>query len=295
MLKVFIEPPEKLSRAMKRVALTMAEHCPSDVRLVRRTHEADLVVLHVIGSTGLVQAIEKLQMQGRRYAIIQYCLRTTEWPTCASWLPLWKDAAFVWSYYDLPSLAREDGWQFEGNFIFEPLGVNSDVFKRSRRPKNRRYRVGTSGYVAESESVGEVVRAAAALNRDVFHLGPNLFYADNVHSKNGIDDYELVSYYQDCDYVSGLRRGEGFELPAAEGLLCGARPILFDRPHYRQWYSGFGVFVTEAEPEALEKELIEVLRSDPRPISDLEWAAAEHLFSWTRIVPSVWSQALEVA
>src|SRR5688572_30420855 len=137
-MKVFVKAPAGLSRAMSRVEDALIEYAPtpvpndpdSGVYLVKSREEADLVVLHVIGEEGITEAA-KLKTAGKKYAIIQYCLRTTQKPDTLAWLETWRNAECVWSYYDLRALWKEDAdgtggddiFEKDINFYYAPLGV----------------------------------------------------------------------------------------------------------------------------------------------------------------------------
>ncbi len=246
--------------------------------------EADVVVLHVIGFPETVAAIASIKARGQKYVMIQYCLRTTQEPSTEKWLPLWKDALFVWSYYDLQALCLEDGTSPEFAFFHAPMGVDPKVFRLPAVEERRRWTTLTSGYLAGPESVGEVVAANRALNTWVYHLGPDLRLGySQMSSVKDIPDATLIEVLQATKYVSGLRRSEGFEMIALEGLLCGARPILYDKPHYRQWYGDHAEYVPEESPDAVALAVQEVLRQEPRPVTPKEWQTVADFFDWARI------------
>ena len=91
------------------------------------------------------------------------------------------------------------------------------------------------------ECKNEILLAAEGLGKKVFQLGSGE-NTDTITYSNNADDKTLAKYYSQCEFVSGLRRIEGFELPVIEGLLCGARPICFDIPDYRHWFDKLGFY-----------------------------------------------------
>lgn len=103
-------------------------------------------------------------------------------------------------------------------------------------------------------------------------------------------DKELAPYYSTSQYVSGLRRTEGFELPAVEGLFCGARPILFDTPNYRQWYEPFGIFIYEGSRQEVIEQLINIFQGPYQPVTEEEIAVAQGRFDWQRIIGGFWER-----
>lgn len=312
-LCVFADP--KLSGAMKRVADALGSYRPTGTDITPLEDDADLVVLHSIGFPETYEAVRRIRDRGGRYSIMQYCLRSTQNPDATDWLDIWRGAESVWSYYDLDAALVDDGYDepvcpwcgeelphvgqgtgsidFPRCFYFAPLGADPAIFSPSIS-LGERYAILTSGYVAESESIEECYDAAERVGRRVFHLGPRLAcHGSKADGGFGITDEDLARRYSGSDYVSGLRRCEGFEMPAAEGLLCGARPLLFDRPHYRRWFEPWGVFVPETDPPELTDAIEEVLRREPVPVTPEEIEAATERFDWKRLVTEFWKRTLE--
>lgn len=293
---VYADP--KLSGAMFRVAGALEQWAPKGLTITRQADTADLVVLHVIGYPETVAAVDHLRNTGGRYAIMQYCLRSTQEPNTAAWLHIWQGAEVVWSYYNLDELMSEDGispLSLSRGFYYAPLGVDLERFK-PLPTMGERYVILTSGYVAESECVAECFEAAERIGRRVYHLGPASEMAairgPHVDFGLGISDDELARAYSRSDFVAGMRRVEGFEMPAAEGLLCGARPIMLDRPHYRAWFEPWAEFVPEIEPAALTNALVEIMLAGTRIVTDAEREAAAERFNWQTLVEEFWRRAL---
>jgi glycosyltransferase involved in cell wall biosynthesis len=218
-------------------------------------------------------------LRHEHYALIQYCFVTTEQPASGSreafWLPLFRRAQLVMSYYDLPSLVDSSDFPF----LLGPLGVDGRVFyARGRRP--RPACVLTTGHDAGGEAIRES------------HFD---FMGDGCLVVNGISDDRLVELYSEARCVSGLRRGEGFELPVIEGLACGARPICFDQPAYRHWFGNHAVFVRESDAVTLTEAITDVLRVAPRPVTAAERDDVLALFSWKRICDEFWACLLSTS
>lgn len=294
-MKVFVDSPPLLSRAMFRVAHALRKYAPLNVQITKDPIEADLVILHVIGYQDTIEAANLLTKRGQKYGVIQYCLRSTERPSTMYWAPLWAEAQIVWSYYDLPGLVAEDNFypDEEPNWYISPLGVDANVFNVEDGPRSDRFTIFTSGYVAREECVGEAADAVHRVQGWQFHLGPNLnLNGTRVRYELGILDEDLADAYRSSQFVAGLRRREGFELPAAEGLLCGARPIMFDQPHYRRWFDGFAEFIPEGTPEQVTDSLEQLFRQGARPVTQAELLAAKDYFDWETIVNGFWEKAL---
>lgn len=293
-MKVYLEVPGGMSRAMDRVANALALYAPKHVETTQVPSESDLVVVHVIGYPETEKFVGLIRKAGKRYAIMQYCMRTTQRPNTNDWRDIWAGAVCVWSYYDLPQLIREDGGApVDFNFYHAPLGVDAWAFYPYDRPTVRNFTILTSGYVAETEGVREAEEAVRRVNGNHFHLGPDLGFSPLTRRALGISDDELAGVYRSCRFVAGLRRAEGFEMPAAEGLVCGARPVCFDRPHYRRWFEPWAVFIPEGTFEEVVVSLTGLFEHAREagipPVSFEESRAAAARFDWATLVPAFWS------
>lgn len=281
--------PPNLSQGIHRVSRALTQHAPPWVNIVAYPEASDIEVIHVIGHGSM---IGKGLGGPRDYAMVQYCLRTSEDPTPAAWVPSWAGARLVWSYYNLPEYVADSGWMATSgfNFYLAPLGVDTSIFRRVEGVQ-KQYIAGTSGYVAPTESVGEVVDAARAVGGRVFHLGPNLGFGDIVSAAENVDDWQLSLHWNACWYVSGLRRIEGFELPALEGLVCGARPLLYDLPDYRRWMGEHAVLVPEGTVDEVREFLREVFSNRTRAVvEETERVHVAQRFDWGPIVRGFWDR-----
>lgn len=286
-MRVYVPRATHMSRAMTRVEDALVRYTKHAV--TRLPSAANIVVIHAIGYPDVLEAVEECERLHQRFVLFQYCLRTTQEPKTTAWLELWRRALLVVSYYDLVALAAEDGETLNGvNFYHTPLGVDAEVFRSWESHRHRPYEILTSGYIAEQECAQEAASAAARIGGETFHLGPDLRLRGAVTYRLGITDEELAQAYRRCQFVAGLRRIEGFELPAAEGLLCGARPILFDQPHYRRWFEPWGEFIQELSPKGVEDQLALLFANRARPVEEHELRAAQDRFDWEKIVGGLW-------
>ena len=129
-MKACVWADPNLSGAMHRIANALERWAPPEISITRRADEADLVVLHTIG-TDVWPLIKEIRETGRAYAIMQYCLRSTQEPDSSKWLEHWQNAAAVWSYYDLAAALREDGIEADrwpASLYWAPLGADPDTF-----------------------------------------------------------------------------------------------------------------------------------------------------------------------
>jgi glycosyltransferase involved in cell wall biosynthesis len=173
------------------------------------------------------------------------------------------------------------------NFYIAPLGVDAEIFQPAR-PVRKNFLIGTSGYIADTESVREAHLACQMLNRSMFHLGPNLEIGNNITYVHHIPDELLAEFWSQCSYVAGLRRIEGFELPVLEGLMCGARPIVFDAVHYTKWFGEFAELVPEGSPQEVLESLVQVMSKPVRPVTAAERSQVAKQFDWQTIVTNFW-------
>lgn len=297
-MKVFVAANEKFGHGIKRVAHAFKEWSPLGFTFVDNRNEADFVLHHVIGVANMDTApinerIEEDIQAGRIVGIMQYCLRTTECPKPWFWEPLWAKAAAVWSYYDLEAFV---GRRLP-NFYYAPLGVDP-AFRRNEHAL-KLFQIGTSGYIAETEGGLEASRAVHYYGGYQFHLGPDLQLGPRCAHAYGLTDRQVSDRWSECKHVAGLRRVEGFELPAAEAAICGAIPVLFDAPHYTRWFRDLGaVFIEEADADTVTKDLVRVFMETDlrgRTVTREQQEKARQTFNWEPLLKGFWEVARDHA
>lgn len=298
MIKVYLEPDE-FSRGIQRVSTALVRYMPDRFELVFNEKQADLVIIHVTGRRdSIINRVERLEKVGKKYAMIQYVLKSSQKPSSLSWINLWNNAELVWSYYDLPEIYYEDCKNIFGetaikkdfpSFYYAPLGVNIDVFF-DRHYKNRDFIIGASSQHALSESVRECAFATKNIGKKMFFLGHELRRGDDIVCKGNLTDKEVAEYWSRCHFVSGLRRIEGFEFPVIEGLACGAIPIVFDRPEMRYWFGDLAVFIGENDRNKVIKDLTTVFSIDYPTYSSWIKATLHDRFNWEKIIKNFWKK-----
>ncbi len=301
--------PTHYSPAIARIGKALCDFAPPSIEVVARPapirkdqrvpalmaneKDADLVVIYVNGMHDRLCALaERCLARGQRYVVVQIALRTTRHPLTRDWRELWRKAAVVWSYYPLDLWIAEDGGEpVDFNFYHAPLGVDASIFTPPPSGSHRDILVCTSGFQRNQEGVAECDEAAVSVDGRIFQLGPRLDkMKSQVSYATGISDEELARWYRQCQWVCGLRRHEGFELPAAEGLLCGARPLLYDRPHYRYWFDEWGTFVPESAHDQVVEYLRAIFAHGPIPVTPYERVVASYRFDWERIIGGFWGR-----
>ncbi len=282
-IKAYIKPFENNSRSLSRVTAALTKH--KEIEVVESVQQCDIIILHVIGRQDAT--IRRIKTFRKPYAIIQYSIRRTKRPSVDSWLPIWAGAKVVWSYLDLKKYCNEDTVQTDFNFYHAPLGSDSNVFYQT--VTDRDYIIGCSSNSYLTESAKEIILAAN--KNKVFFLGNELNKQSTI-CRTDLSDSVLAHMWSKCRYVSGLRRTEGFELPALEGLLCGARPIFFDRDHYKNWFEDWGIFIPEgSRPEVIDS-LRQVFEGEHKPVTQEEIFNVKKRFDWQPIVDGFWEQCL---
>lgn len=283
-MRIFVEPTGLYSRAMVRIARALERFAPSDVQIVRSPHKADVVVMYVIGPDAIPAAID-YQRRGIDYVVVQCCLHTTGLPVEA-WRGFWQSAALVWSYYDLSS------WIPYGRYLYAPLGL--DPAFQGISPGSRLYTAVTTGYVSGpgAEAIHEVWEAVDRVGGRGFHVGPakvnGVGPSSNWSTGEGIPDHALASVLSKARWVAALRHVEGFELPAVEGLACGARPVMFDQPATRRWFGPWATLVPDVSGPKLASILESIFKWGAPPVSEAERGRVEQAFQWEAITGRFW-------
>lgn len=290
-MKVFVEPTGLFSPAMVRISKALQRHAPRFVGFTKDRDHADLVILYVIGADAIEEG-RRLLARGQHYAIVQCCLKTAGGRP-RDWDELWANASIVWSYYDLIKFCSLDAF----NFYWAPLGVDK-TFEQGlgRYNSDRGLLAITTGHVdgPGAEAISEVWAACEYLGGRCFHVGPlpaNMPRPRTWEAVQGVTDEALAGLYGRAHFVAGLRHVEGFELPAAEGLACGARPILFYQPDLYRWYGSLALYVEECRGAKLIDSLTRtMILGKEAPVTYIERAAAIQTFDWERIAAGFWLQ-----
>lgn len=268
MKSVFLERPIR-SFAIERCVKALEDYCPPYMQIATQPEYANVVVLQVNGRVEHLK--KKIASYNKPYVLVQHVFKSSMNPDEQDWREVWDNAALVWSHYDLPIK----------DYYRSPLGVSS-VFEK--KPQERKYLIMTSGQGYLQEGVRECIKAAEGIGR-VLQVGPDCSRGhDHVDVVSGVTDAELADLYSQCRFTCGLRRIEGFELPCAEGLFSGARPVLFDQPHYRHWFGEFGEFIPENSRPDVEASLRALFLSPEKPVLAEEWALARSRFNWETII-----------
>lgn len=278
------------SIAIDRIENAIKKYSPKNVKFCSEVKDADLVILFINGRYDHFKRLtEELINNGKKYVLVQLCLKSTKKPKAKDWIKIWEKAELVWSYYDLYRICDEEGIDKNFNFYHAPLGID-EVFLRQKTSKQKNYIITSSGVGYLAESVRECIIAAKNVNSKVFHVGPIVTDRKNVDFSNGMSDTDLASKLSECKYVSGLRRLEGFEIPIIESFACGARPIVFDRVDNRNWFNDFAIFIDETNREQIIKDLTIIFKSKYNPPTKKEIENVKKMFNWKKIITNFWKK-----
>jgi len=177
------------------------------------------------------------------------------------------------------------------NIIETPWGYEPNIF--FKHPCLKTYKILCTGYVADSEGIDACWDACGKLSSKLCHVGgklPEVKEGRWYDRFEGISDQEMRRLYNSSEYVSGMRREGGFELPVIEGYACGCQPIVFDQPTMRKYYSDFALFVPNVPRYELTKHLVKLLlpRKSIKPDPEIL-----KRFRWKTVMAKVWTQILE--
>lgn len=256
-------------------------NAPDYITVVDTPEEADIVVIQINGR--LEHTKQAIQEYGKPYALFQHAWLSTMNPTAEEWQEVWDNSVITGSHYALPT----------DKLVRLPLGVGSEF--SCNHLKRKQYLICTSGLSYLTESVRECIKAAEIVGGRVLHLGPDHAARGHKHVKcvSGITDDGLAHLYNRCKFVSGLRRIEGFELPCAEGLVCGARPVMFDQPHYKDWFGTWAEYIPEEPRPDVVASLVKLFSEPVRKVTDQERDDARRLFSWDEFSSSFYEHLRE--
>ncbi|MDF2082845.1 glycosyltransferase [Bacillus pseudomycoides] len=284
-MKIYFKTYPYWGRSIHRVEKYIKQYAPADVYWIDDWKQADLIIEQLVGPDDVLT--EKLK-SGIPYSLLLHS--SLGGSGNEFYYNLLKNAEWVYSWVPLKEIG------FDGNLILGPFGVDVNTFK-SMPGLHKRYNVLTTGYVANSEGIDSMVEANKRYNGSLVHVGGSMNndFGKPVESLPGVIRYENISeeelrtLYNMSKYVSGLRRFEGFELPVIEGLMCGSRPICFDTPNYRRWFNDFAVFIPELDDTyQLAEKLLEVFKSNYRPVTLEEQIRVKDFFNWERIAKLFW-------
>jgi glycosyltransferase involved in cell wall biosynthesis len=260
--------------AFTRISEALHKHAPDWITWTQSLDDAELLFAHIIGS-----GEEKWLQIDKPKIIFQHCYFTAG---CVPWHEYWKKAKLTVSFHDLTKYVSDSF-----NFYPMPLGADPHIFNHIYTGP-RPYKAIVTGEVYETEALDKVFEAIKSIEKAMIHTGRN-FGWDKKYYKNSsfVPDEVLVKYLNASEYVPSLREHEGFELMAIEGLMCGARPIVYDLDTYR-WYKKYAEII---DPDAdITQQLINIFKNTARIVTPEERTEIVNTFSWENIMRRLYEQ-----
>ncbi len=232
----------------KKIKHYTMKFAPSDVEFVDNKEDSDIQIVHVVGSG--------------EYDVIKSCSRPVIWHQCYKtsgrfdWDLLWEKALLTVSFHYLPSYTNK-----KFNFLHLPLGYDDSLFYPredfSSRPKN----AFVTGHVMDTECIGVIYKACERAGYTLFHTGENFNLGSNYVYLSYMPENVYAEFLgRNIRYVFGLRRIEGFEIAALEGIASGAVGIVPNEDSYL-WYDGLASMISTESPN-LEENIYNILKND---------------------------------
>jgi hypothetical protein len=264
-----------------RINREFVKRAPEFIEFVDHPRQADFQIIQCVGAGSLTK------IWNQRYVLFQHCLSSADIGCHSVWKGIFKEALMVASYIDLPSLLKFSAC----NFYMTPWGIDDSVFKLLEKPRSKA--LITTGWSLRHEAIEECYLAAKRLRLEMVNLGDDFHFGEGFSAVSRISDRELCNLYNECNFVSGLRFHEGFEIPVIEGLMCGCRPICFNLPIYTRWFGDLACYVHHCQGPRLADAIESILRQGPLPVSQGEISAVRDRFGWQNITAQFWQKILD--
>jgi len=257
-------------------------YAPAKYEFVRDPAIADFQILDI------TRISDKYYLKCDKYLLFFHTFGEWAEESPSEYYDLFNNAMLVYSHLDLasiyPTMNRD-------KFMRGPWGCQPDVWFKKEYLKNDRYQILCTGEIPQTEGIRECIAACDELYTKLLHVGTNFNYQNYSYTnKSNLPYNEMNEAYNNSLWVSALRRIEGFEKPAIEGLLCGARPICFDTPLYRYWYGNFARYVKEGTEQETYNDLLRVMKEEYAPITKEEMGEAIKKFAWFYVSQNLWSR-----
>jgi len=261
-------------------------YAPKEIDFVNDASKADYQILDITR----LSDINYLRCDN--YVIFFHCFGEWSEENPSDYKELFSKAKLVYSHLDLaPMFPYIDS----SKFMRGPWGCQPDIWFNIANYPNEEFEILCTGEIAKTEGIEECIAATDFLNKKMMHVGNNMKYRNkSYNNKSRIEQQKLRELYNHSKWVSALRRIEGFEKPAIEGLLCGARPICFDTPLYRYWYGDLARYVVESDPNTTTKAIINVMSNEYSPITTKETKEAIRKFAWFYVAKNFWQRFREI-
>jgi glycosyltransferase involved in cell wall biosynthesis len=269
-MRIYEYTNDNWGRAFKKISKAFHDYSPPSVEWVNSPENSDINIVHVVG-----KGEERYLKQLKNKIIIQHCYFTAGIDK-VNYAKYWKDSLLTISFHNLPDYTDE-----KFSFYRMPWGADPNIYNLNNK-YYRPIKVFTTGHIAETESIDLVYEAAKKSKHKMYNTGKN-FKWDSLHYQylDFLPEEGLADLLNHTQFVTGLRKIEGFEIMSIEGLFCGARPIVYDLPTY-DLYKEHAI-VIDPNKDIIET-LTNIFRHYPRSMSDSENRQIIEKFSWENIV-----------
>ena len=256
-------------------------YAPNRIEFIGNPEDADLQILDI------TRISDKDYLRCDKYILFMHCFGEWSEENPMVYKSLFENALAVYSHLDLASVFPE----LKHKFIRGPWGVDPDKWMKSPNSPYKPYIILNTGEIAETEGIKECIVAAENANKKLIHVGTHLPYTNKSYSNvSNLSTRDMRDTYNASLYVSALRRFEGFEKPAMEGLLCGARPICFDTPLYRFWYGDLAEYVPESTEAITSSAIQKIFEGERREVTLEEQNLAIEKFGWKNVSINFWNE-----
>jgi glycosyltransferase involved in cell wall biosynthesis len=275
-LKVYARIHEPAGHVIYRINREFVKRAPESVEFVDYPKQADIQIVHCLGAGSLTK------IWNNRYVLIQHNLLNSDIKSIAVWLGIFNRALLVVSYMNLPLILKTNTF----NFHLTQWGVDTSVFRNLAQRRSKA--ILTTGWSLDEEGIRECYMAIKRTHKTMVNVGDDFQFGNGFSAVSRLTDKELCELYNDCEFVSGLRFKEGFEVSVIEGLACGCRPICFDMPVYRNWFEDLACYVPHYQGSQLSDYIETVLRNKAKPVSNDELERVKKTFDWESIAGQFW-------
>lgn len=258
----------------------LKKFAPRNVEFIQDYSEADLQILNV------TRLADRYLLNNKNYIVLMHTYGEWAEEPHNDYHKLFKDAKLVYSHLDL---SEHNGI----NYMRGPWGVDLSKFVALPGKSVKFHDIFSTGFVAQTEGISEILSACITINGKMIHTGPKLFDDPHYTNLGLVDVNRLREVYNGSKYTNALRRVEGFEKTVSEGILSGSRPICFDTPLYRYWYEDLVEYVKEGSFDDTRNDLIKVLSTEPREVTEEEQKIVENKFGWINVARSFWERVLK--
>ncbi len=257
-------------------------YAPIKYEFIEEPNDADFQILDI------TRISDKYYLKCDKYVLFFHTFGEWAEEDPSQYYDLFKNAMLVYSHIDLaPIYPLING----SKFMIGPWGSQPDVWFKKGEIKNDTYQILCTGEIAETEGIRECVTACDTLQSKMLHVGHDFRFTNPSYiNMNNLSNNAMNEVYNRSKWVSALRRIEGFEKPAIEGLLCGARPICFDTQLYRYWYGDLARYVKEGTEQETYEDILRVMKEEYSPVTPEEMEKAIKKFAWFYVAKRFWER-----